>query len=89
VRRTSTTVSADLVLYSRPDCHLCDDMKAVIDRVSVHHALTVEIIDISTDPALEAEYGLDIPVLMVDGRRVAKHRITEEALMRAVDAGSL
>ena len=60
-----------LTLYSRPGCHLCDEMKAVIQRAAraVEASITVEEIDISTDPELEARYGLEIPVLLVDGRK--------------------
>ena len=73
-----------LTIYSRPGCHLCDEMKAVVERVvrSVAQPLTIEQIDISTDPALEARYGVEIPVLMIDGKKVAKYSVTEEALTR-------
>jgi len=73
-----------LTIYSRPGCHLCDEMKAVVERVARSAAgpLTIEAIDISTDPALEARYGVEIPVLMVDGRKIAKYRITEAALAK-------
>jgi hypothetical protein len=73
-----------LTLYSRPGCHLCDDMKAVIERVARTVPLTLEVVDISTDSELEARYGLEIPVLLVDGRKAAKYRISEEALARVL-----
>lgn len=69
-----------ITVYSRPGCHLCDDMKTVVARVATRAGLTVEEVDISTDVELEARYGLEIPVLVLDGRKVAKYRITEEAL---------
>ena len=77
-----------LTIYSRPGCHLCDEMKALVERVARTHARppTIEIIDISTDPDLEARYGLEIPVLMVQGRKVAKYRIGEEELLRVLNA---
>jgi hypothetical protein len=77
-----------LTIYSKPGCHLCDDMKAIVDRVVRTSALpiTVEEIDITTDADLEARYGLDIPVLLVDGRKVAKYRVTEAELTRALAA---
>jgi thiol-disulfide isomerase/thioredoxin len=73
-----------LTIYSRPGCHLCDEMKAVVERVvrSAAQPLTIEEIDISTDPALEARYGVEIPVLLVDGKKVAKYRVTEAALAK-------
>lgn len=73
-----------LTIYSRPGCHLCDDMKAVVHAVARTVPLSLEEIDISSDPALEAQYGLEIPVLMVDGRKAAKYRIGEEELRRLV-----
>jgi thiol-disulfide isomerase/thioredoxin len=77
-----------LTIYSRPGCHLCDEMKAVVERVARSTAapLTIEEIDISTDPALEARYGVEIPVLLVDGKKAAKYRVTEEALRRWLGA---
>jgi glutaredoxin len=73
-----------VTLYSRPGCHLCDEMKAVVQRVVQTTAASVDVeeIDISTDPALEARYGLEIPVLLIDGKKAAKYRVTEEAMRR-------
>jgi len=75
-----------LTMYSRAGCHLCDDMKALVDRVVRTHgqALSIEEIDISTDPALESRYGLEIPVLMLNGRKIAKYRIGEAELVRVL-----
>jgi len=77
-----------LTIYSRAGCHLCDEMKAVVRRVvdSTVAPIAVEEIDISTDPDLEARYGVEIPVLLVDGRKAAKYRITEGELTRIVRA---
>ncbi len=69
-----------LTLYSRPGCHLCDDMKEVVHRVSAVIPLSLEEVDISNDAELEQAYGLEIPVLMMDGKKVAKSRIDERAL---------
>jgi hypothetical protein len=75
-----------LTLYSKPGCHLCDEMKAVIRRViGIDAYALVEEIDISADPSLLARYGVEIPVLEVDGHKVAKYRITEERLRRIVE----
>jgi glutaredoxin len=75
-----------VTIYSRQGCHLCDQMKAVVERVGRSVAIAVEEIDISTDPALEARYGIDIPVLLVAGRKAAKYRVTEEELRRILSA---
>jgi hypothetical protein len=59
-------------------------MKAVVQRVIGAAAVraAVEEVDISADPDLEARYGLEIPVLLVDGKKAAKYRVTEDELTR-------
>jgi thiol-disulfide isomerase/thioredoxin len=69
-----------LTLYSKPGCHLCDEMKHVIDRVAARTPLAIEVVDISSDAALTERYGLEIPVLLIDGRKSAKYRVTETEL---------
>ena len=75
-----------LTLYSRPGCHLCDEMKAVIQRVAQSNPLQLEEVDISTSADLEERYGLEIPVLMVEGKKAAKYRIGEAELRKVLDA---
>jgi glutaredoxin len=74
-----------LTIYSRPGCHLCDEMKEVVDRVGRTSPLTVEVIDISHDPELERLYGMEIPVLLVNGKKAAKYRVGEEELQRILE----
>jgi dsDNA-specific endonuclease/ATPase MutS2 len=59
-------------------------MKAIVERVTQSSSALVAVdeIDITTDPELEAAYGLEIPVLMVDGKKAAKYRVAEEELRR-------
>jgi hypothetical protein len=75
-----------LTIYSRPGCHLCDEMKLVVDRVGRSVPLILEDVDISGSDRLEALYGSEIPVLLVDGKKAAKYRISEEELMRVLAA---
>jgi hypothetical protein len=59
-------------------------MKDVVMRVGRTFPLTIEDIDISTDADLEARYGLEIPVLMIDGQKAAKYRVSETELLKIV-----
>ena len=74
------TAAPRLTLYSKPGCHLCDDMKHVIEAVAARVPLTLDIVDISTDRTLADRYGLEIPVLLIEGKKAAKHRVTEREL---------
>jgi len=78
-----------VVLYTRVGCHLCDEMKAAIeralaDRTGALACVPFELreVDIDTDPALVERYGLSIPVLEIDGRAAFKGRLTPEDFAR-------
>jgi glutaredoxin len=71
-----------LTLYSKPGCHLCEEMKHVIDGVAARVPFAFEVIDITTDADLEARYGVEIPVLLIDGKKAAKYRVTAVELER-------
>jgi len=71
-----------VTIYSRPGCHLCDEMKLLVQRVGASIPITLEEIDISTSSELEQLYGLEIPVLFVAGKKVAKYRVSENDLRR-------
>ena len=75
-----------LTIYSRPGCHLCDEMKDVVRRVSAVVPVALEEVDISGDAELERLYGTEIPVLMAQGKKVAKYRIREDELRRMLRA---
>ena len=69
-----------LTLYGRRDCHLCHEMRAVIDAVAQDVPLTVEEVDVDGDEGLAARYGTDVPVLSVNGRTAFKYRVDARAL---------
>jgi hypothetical protein len=70
-----------ITLYGRVDCHLCHEMRVVVDGVvDGMPGVTVEEVDVDGDPALAAAYGTEIPVLSVNGRKAFRHRVTPSAL---------
>jgi glutaredoxin len=69
-----------LTLYGRPECHLCADMKEIVAPVARELGCTLEQVDIKGNPELEAQYGTEIPVLLINGRKAFKYRVTDRAL---------
>jgi Glutaredoxin-like domain (DUF836) len=61
-------------------------MKATVCRVVHDSNVSVDEIDISRDPELLERYGLEIPVLLIDGTKVAKYRVSESELRRMITA---
>ncbi len=75
-----------LILYGRPECHLCDEMKAIVGPVADEFGCILEQVDISGNPELEAQFGTEIPVLVVNGRKAFKYRLTDRDLRRRLAA---
>jgi glutaredoxin len=69
-----------LTLYGRPDCHLCHEMRAVVEAVRGEWPFELEEVDVEGDPALEAAYGEEVPVLCVNGRKVFSVRVDARVL---------
>jgi glutaredoxin len=78
-----------LTLYSRKDCCLCDDMKSVIAEVAARIPIDVEVVDVDGTDELREEFGSEVPVLFIDGRKAFKYRVTAKELARRVGRGSL
>jgi glutaredoxin len=73
-------MKAELQLYTRKDCCLCEEMKRVLGEVAVRIPFALDAIDIDTSPALQDEYGNEVPVLFVNGRKAFKYRVTAKEL---------
>ena len=66
------------VLYSKPECELCEVMQTDLLAVLGEHGGKVQVVDISGDPELESRFGRKIPVLTVDEEIVCVYRINEQ-----------
>ena len=66
----------ELTLYGRPGCHLCDDARAVLDRIGHPY----EEVDIEQDERLHRRYLERIPVVALDGEELFDFFVDEDAL---------
>ena len=57
-----------VVMYSRRTCGLCDKARAVILAERERTNFRFDEVFIDGDDALERDYGLRVPVVVVDGR---------------------
>jgi len=70
-----------VTIYSKPDCHLCERAKEVIERCRGQTDFELEEVDISRDPRLLARFGDNIPVILLDGKEIARHFLRERKLL--------
>ena len=73
-----------VTLYSRRDCHLCDQARAVIERVCADLGEQYAEVDIDADPALRARFTDEVPVTFVDGRQHDFWRVDPDRLRTAL-----
>lgn len=72
------------MLYSKKDCHLCDDAAAILSRVGPELGFTWTRIDIEHDPALYERFRYRIPVIEIVGGLTLDWPTTAERVRRAV-----
>ena len=69
---------AQVILYTRPGCHLCEDARGAIESAGCADSFTLTEVNIETGPVLLDLYKNDIPVITIDGAQAFKHRVTAE-----------
>jgi type IV pilus biogenesis protein CpaD/CtpE len=74
-----------VVLYGRQGCCLCDDARAVLDRVRTRHPFMLRERDIEQDEALLRVYLERIPVVTIDGAEAFELFVDEAELERRLD----
>jgi hypothetical protein len=59
-------------------------MLEAVRAVCVDRSVTLEVIDVDTEPSLAALHGARVPVLAVDGREICHFHLDEAALRAAL-----
>lgn len=71
-----------LTLVTRDGCHLCEEMAGTVRTVIAGTPVEFESRDVDAEDGLRAEFGLEVPVLLVNGRKAFKYRVTPAQLRR-------
>jgi len=74
----------EVLMYSRPRCGLCDEAREVIMTERARTPFGYRELDVSGDDALELEYGIRIPVVLVDGQELFEIRVDADRFAEAV-----
>jgi glutaredoxin len=74
-----------VTLYGKPGCHLCDEARAVVERVRAQRAFELREVDVTLDPGLYRDYGERIPVLVLDGEQLFEFHVEEAVLLERLD----
>ena len=75
-----------LVLYSRPECHLCE---AVVERLRpllAGRPIELDVVNVDDSVALERRYGFRIPVLVAGEVEISGYPLDEARVRRYLDS---
>jgi len=74
-----------LVVLSREGCGLCEDMLQDLAELEQAGSIpSVTIVDVDSDPDLTRQYGLKVPVLLLDGSAICHYTLNSKELLRLV-----
>lgn len=79
-----------VTFYTRENCCLCDEALEVVQRIQSRVPFELVIVDLDREASEEKKtaYDWDIPVIEIDGRKMAKHRVDEARLLRWLEPSS-
>jgi hypothetical protein len=78
-----------ITLIGKPDCHLCDVAREVVETVVAElpeDAVDIDELSIADDPALYAQWWEKIPVVLIDGELHGHWRVSPDRLRAALAA---
>ena len=73
-----------VTLYTKPGCGLCEEAEEVLDLVRRRVPFDLTKQNILDDLDAYERYKHDIPVILLDGREIARHRLGEAQLESAL-----
>jgi hypothetical protein len=76
--------AARVVLYTRPQCHLCDVAEQIVAEVCAGTSDTWTSVDITGDEDLVRRFTDQVPVAFVDGKQHDFWRVDPERLRAAL-----
>ena len=71
------------MVISREGCHLCDEMLLALAELERTQAIpAVTVVDVDSDTELMRQYGLKVPVLLLDGSVICHYTLNSKELLR-------
>jgi glutaredoxin len=78
----------EVLVYSKPGCHLCDDVKEQLRKLQSEHPFDLREVNILEDPDAFEQYKDEIPVVFVNGRKAFKYYFDREQFLSRLSAAA-
>jgi glutaredoxin len=79
-------MNTKVVIYSRVNCHLCEEAEKSVREVLTEIPFELEVIDINGDQELEKLYSEEVPVITINGDVHDYYKVDKQRLLKALRA---
>ena len=79
-------MNTKVVIYSRVNCHLCQEAEKNVREVLVEIPFNLEVIYIDGNQELERLYGEEVPVITINGDVHDYYKVDKQRLKQALRA---
>ena len=80
-----TPLPPGLVVLSREGCGLCHEMLVALAELERNQSIpTVKVVDVDSDAELARQFGLKVPVLLLDGSVICHYTLNSKELLRLI-----
>ncbi len=75
----------DVIVYSKPDCCLCDELKQQLDALRAKHPFQLQEVNILEDAEAYKSFKEQIPVVFINGKKAFKFRLDEKTFLKRIE----
>ena len=72
----------EVLVYSKPGCCLCDEVKAQLRRLQKTHPFKWREVVILRDPEAFEKFSEEIPVVFINGKKAFKYHLDEKEFLK-------
>jgi len=76
----------EVVVYTKPGCHLCDVVKDILETLQANHAFHLRIVNILEDPEANQKFKEEIPVVFINGEKAFKYCLDEKQFLKRLES---
>ena len=77
----------EVVVYSKPGCHLCEVVKEQLEALRASHAFNLREVNILGDPEARQKFEAEIPVVCINGKKAFKYCLDEKQFLKRLEEG--
>ncbi len=77
-----------VVLYSKPDCRLCDEARTRLQKLQEKHPFELREVNILEDRDAFEQFKNEIPVGLVNGKKAFKFHLDEKKFLRRLKSSA-